>query len=86
MAFNGYIYYYYRIYFGICYSKKEVKMSKRKKIKNLKNGNVELATLFINAVLVADALYDNFVADADIVKMTPKQINALNTYLDKFKN
>jgi hypothetical protein len=61
-------------------------MSKRKKIKNLKNGNVELATLFINAVLVADALYDNFVADADIVKMTPKQINALNTYLDKFKN
>jgi len=61
-------------------------MSKRKKIKNLKNGNVELATLFINSVLVADALYDNFVADADIVKMTPKQINALNTYLDKFKN
>lgn len=61
-------------------------MNKRKKIKNLKEGNIELATLFINAVLVADALYDNFVADVNIVKMTPKQINALNTYLDKFKN
>ena len=61
-------------------------MSKRKKIKKLKDANVELANLFINSVLVADALYDNFVADADIVKLTPKQINALNTYLDKFKN